>query len=450
MSQYEVVVIGAGPGGYEAALKLANAGVKTLLIEKSKKKIGGVCLNEGCIPTKNYLESAGFVYRLPYFKDQGVDIDVKGVDIERLSEKTLSLIDEIRSGVVWLLDQAGVELMFGEASFIDSHTIKVSFESESQNISFERCIVATGSRVREMPQLPLDGKYIISSTDVFGLKRLPASIAIVGGGAIACEFATFFSAFGVDVSMIIRGERVLSNEDEDVSKALTRVFKKRGINIMTSANIKKYELKENKVVLFVDDQEPLECEVVLSAIGRVPNVDGLNLESAGIKQDEKGFVEVSPSFKTSQKHIYALGDCIDTLAYAHTAYAEARIAAHNIINDDEQQNDHIIPSTIFTSPSIASCGLREKDAKEQGLSVEVKKTYFKVNAKAKIHGDDSGFLKILIDSESGYILGATIIGVEATEIIHELVIAVEKKVSADELTKLIHSHPSVSEVISYQ
>ncbi len=447
MKQYEAVVIGAGPGGYEAALELAKAGVKTLLIDRSKERIGGVCLNEGCIPTKAYLQSAEYISEASYFNTCGVELDIKGVQIDRLEEKTRSLIDEIRSGVIWMLDQAGVELLFGSARFLDAGSIEVSGE----RIGFEKCIVATGSRVRELPLLPLDGKRIISSREVFELGSLPASITIVGGGPIGCELATFFSAFGTEVTLIGRSAQLLPSEDEDVAKALLRAFKKRHINVLTGTSVKKAEVKEDGVKLLIEGgtQERMRAELVLCATGRTPYTEGLKLENAGIRRDEKGFVSVNASFQTAQKHIYAVGDCIDTPAFAHTAYVEARTAVRNITGGGRAVNDHITPVVTFSHPVVASCGLREKEANDQGRAIEVKKAFFKVNAKAKILGDDSGFAKMIVCAESGVILGASVVGVEAMEVIHELMLAIEKKLTAKELTEMIHVHPTVSEIIRY-
>ena len=447
MKQYETVIIGAGPGGYESAIELGRVGVKTLLIDTSKERIGGTCLNEGCISTKNYLQSAGYVSKANYFRECGVEVEIKGLNLQRLREKTVSLKNELRSGVMWLLENAKVETLYGRASFIDSYTVDVSGEK----ISFEKCIIATGAQIRETRALPIDGKRILSSRDIFELETLPKSMAIIGGGPIGCEFATFFSALGVEVTIIARGSQLLSGEDEDISKTLLRAFKKSNIRVLTSATVENAEVTEEGVGLWVQGeiQEHLLCETVLCAIGRDPCTDGLNLKNAGVEQNSKGFIEVEATFQTSQNHIYALGDCIDTPAFAHTAYAEARIAAHNIINGSFDTNTHINPSTIFTDPQIASCGLSEKEAKERGIAIVVKKAFFKANAKSKILGDDSGFAKLIVSADTDVILGAAIIGVEATEIIHEMVIAVENKLTAKELISMIHVHPSVSEIVRY-
>ncbi|MGA9045129.1 dihydrolipoyl dehydrogenase [Sulfuricurvum sp.] len=447
MREFDAVVIGAGPGGYEAALQLALGGIKTLLIDRSKEHIGGVCLNEGCIPAKAYLQSADYLSKASYFKECGIEMEIKGADIRKMKEKTRLLKNELRSGVVWQLEQAGVEMMYGSASFVDSYTIEVSGE----RIGFQKCIIATGGKVRETALLPLDGKRILSSGDIFEQESLPSSIAIVGGGAIGCEFATFFRALGVEVTLIVRGSQLLSGEDEDIAKALLRAFKKSGIRVLTSTAVQKAEVCDNGVELSLKsaDQERIRYEWVLVAIGRDPNTEGLNLENAGIKQNEKGFIEVNGAFQTIQKHIFSVGDCINTPAYAHTAYAEARIAACNIISGGMDGNAHISPSAVFSNPPIASCGLREREAKEQGREIEVKKAFFKVNSKAKILGDDSGFVKIIVDSKDSVIVGASIIGVESTEIIHELVLAVEKKHTYHQMKEMIHIHPSVSEILKY-
>lgn len=443
MKTYDTVVIGAGPGGYDAALELGRAGIQTLLIEKEKVRIGGVCLNVGCIPSKLYLEAADFASRAAFFRDLDIVGESKTPELARLKEKAKALKDEIRSGMVWMLDRAGVELMYGTARFADAHTLEVDGES----VAFEHCIIATGSKVRQHPVLPPDGRRILTSRDIFDLERLPASIVIVGGGAIACEFATFFAALGTRVTIVIRGTQLLSAEDEDVSKALMRAFRQRGIEIVTSASPEKAEVGETEVRLHLDKAEPLESEIVLSAIGRIPDSGGLMLENAGVGTDEKGFVKVNPMFRTSAAHIYAIGDCIATQADAHTASAEGRIAAQNIAGA-ARSNRHLSPSATFSEPAVARCGMNEREAEKQGRKVVVKKAYFKANSKAKIMGDDSGFAKLVVDEASGTVLGAAIVGIGAAEVIHLPAMAVEQKLTAEELKSMIRIHPTLSEIVT--
>lgn len=447
MREVDAVVIGAGPGGYETAMELGRGGMKTLLIDRSRENIGGTCLNEGCIPAKLYLECAGYAARAAYFAGCGLGIQIGKPDMGALRERKLSLLNELRSGIVWGLDQAGVEFMEGEAVFTGPHTLDVAGEE----IGFRFGVVATGSVFRPVPGIVVDGDRIISSKEVFELDALPASVAILGGGAIGCEFATFFAAFGVEVTMIQRRERLLPSEDPEVAKALTREFKKRGIRVLTSSVVEEVKPGAQGVELLLGGENSLSvrCEKLICATGRSPSTQNLQLQSAGVVLDEKGFVAVNASLQTSQPHIYALGDCIDSPAYAHRAYAEASVAARTILGESQVHVTPITPSVIFSHPQIASCGLSEEEAKERGVAVGVRKAYFKVNSKAKIYGDDAGFAKIVTDSQTGTVLGASIIGTDATEIIHEMVVAVEKKITLDELKSFIHAHPTVSEIVRF-
>lgn len=447
MREYDAVVIGAGPGGYETAIQLGQGGMKTLLIDKNRERIGGTCLNEGCIPAKLYLECAEYALRAPYFNGCGIEAQRGSLDLEALKERKRSLISELRSGIVWGLDQAGVEFLEGEASFADPHTLQVAQEA----IRFRYCVIATGSVFREVPGLNLDGERILSSKEVFELDTLPTSIVILGGGAIGCEFATFFNAFGSDVTLIQRKDRLLPSEDTEVAKALMREYKKRGIRVLTLTEVQEARSSGDGVELVTVGESPgtIRCEKVLCATGRRPNTGGLNLHQGGVSADPRGFVEVNAYLQSVQEHIYAIGDCIDSPAYAHRAYAEASVAAKNILGAGRLQVTPVTPSVVFSHPQVASCGLSEEEAKQKGMAVEVVKGYFKVNAKAKIYGDDSGFAKVVAEAQSGTVLGAAIIGVRATEIIHEMVMAVEKKITLNELRSSIHAHPTVSEIVRF-
>ncbi len=447
MKEVDAVVIGAGPGGYETAMELGRGGMKTLLIDRSKERIGGTCLNEGCIPAKLYLECAAYASRGGYFSGCGLDVQIGKLDLGVLKEKKKALLNELRSGIVWGLDQAGVEFMEGSATFVDAHMLEVSGVS----ISFKTCVIATGSVFRGVPGLLPDGKRIISSKEVFELDRLPGSVAILGGGAIGCEMASFFNAFGVEVTLIQRRERLLPSEDAEVAKALMREFKKRGIRVLSGTILEEATVGDGGIGLRIGGGNPEEirCDILLCATGRSPFTEGLGLEKAGVVRDANGFIDVNGYLQTSRDHIYALGDCIDTPAYAHTAYFEASIAAHTILHGPQRANTPITPSVVFTHPQIASCGLGEEEAKERGIAVEVRKAYFKVNSKAKIYGDDAGFVKIVTDAQNGTVLGASIIGADATEIIHEMVVAVEKKIALQELKSFIHAHPTVSEIVRF-
>lgn len=443
MRSYDVIVIGAGPAGYESALELGRGGKNVLLIDRAKARIGGVCLNEGCIPAKTYLESAEYAHKAELFRERGLDVKIGPLELDVLRGRKDALVDEIRSGVVWLLDQAKVELAYGTAKFVDAMTIDL----EGETIGFEQCIIAVGSTVRAVANLPFDGKRIISSTEVFEMDALPDSIAIVGGGPIGCEMASFFNGFGVDVTLIGRRDYLVPQEDDDVAKALMREFKKRGIRLLTGVSVERTEVTDSGVTLTVGD-ETVECETVLVAAGRVPNTTGLAAEKAGVSLDGKGYVEVHGNFRTANPNIYAVGDCLPTPGYAHTAYAEAKVAAHNILTGESKENTRLSPSAIFAHPNVGSCGLNEAQAKVQGLEIEVKKAYFKASARAKIHGNDGGFAKVVVDAKTGTVLGAAIVGVGATETVHELLVAVEQGMTLSQLKNLIYVHPSLAEIVT--
>lgn len=443
MKSYDVVIIGAGPAGYEAALVLGRAGKSVLLIDRAKERIGGVCLNEGCIPAKAYLESAEYAEKAAIFRERGLAVEIGALELGVLREKKNALVDEIRSGVVWLLDQAKVELAYGTAKFVNDKTVDL----DGEPIGFEHCIIAVGSKSREVAELPFDGKIIISSTEVFELESLPKSVAIVGGGAIGCEMASFFNGFGVEVTLSGRREYLVPNEDEDVSKALMREFKKRGIKLLTGMSVGKAEVNSSGVTLKIGE-ETVSADLLLVAAGRVPNTEGLEAEKAGVVLDAKGYVEAGADFRSSVPHIYAIGDCIATPGFAHTAYAEAKVAAHNILTGDSKANERLTPSAIFAHPNVGSCGLSETQAKAQGLVVEIKKAYFKASARAKIHGNDGGFAKVVVDAASGKLLGASVVGVGATETVHELLLAIEQGMTLEELKSIIYVHPSLAEIVT--
>jgi dihydrolipoamide dehydrogenase len=442
MQTYDVVIIGAGPGGYEAALELGRGGKKVLLIDRAKERIGGVCLNEGCIPAKMYLESAEYAAKAVLFKERGLAVETGGLDLARLKAKKDDVVAELRGGVVWLLDQANVALMYGEALFVDAHTLEV----DGERVGFEGCIIAVGSKSREVPGVLADGVRVFTSTEVFELERLPASIAIIGGGAIGCELASFFADFGVAVTLIGRRAMLVPNEDEELSKAVIREFKKRGVRLLLETAVEGATVESGGVTLKVSG-EAVACEAVLLAAGRVSNTAGLDAKKAGVTLDGKGYVHVGPDFRTAQPHIFAVGDCIPTPGYAHTAYAEAKVAAHNLLTGEKKANEHLSPSALFCRPNAASCGLNEREAKAQGREVVVTKAYYKANARAKIHGGDAGFIKAVADAKTGRLLGASVVGEGATETIHELLLAIERGMSAKELREMIHVHPSLAELV---
>jgi dihydrolipoamide dehydrogenase len=442
---YDVVVIGAGPAGYEIASLLGEGKKSVCLIEKDEEHLGGTCLNWGCIPAKNFLESAIYVKKGAYFKECGVDFAFNAFDIKKLENNTCRLICDTKTGIFKKLKKAKVEIKYGTASFVDENLIKVNDEI----IEASEFIIASGSNHKEHPLMKIDKDKIISSKEVFSLEKIPKSILIVGGGAIGCEFATFFNSLGAKTHIAEFTSKLLPIEDDDIGRTVKREFEKAGIKVDLKANITKYEISKNSVKVTLDlgkKEQLLEFEKVLISIGRVPNSSKLNLEKANIKSN-KGFIEVDRNLQSiSNKKVYAIGDVIKSPALAHVAYYEAKRVANKILSREALPQKAIFPSVTFCSPQVASIGESENSLKEQGIKFKTKKVFFKSSAKAKIKGDDSGFIKIIYDEETQAVLSAAIIGNEATELIHQFLVAINAKLTLDDLSKMIFAHPTLSEL----
>jgi len=443
---YDVIVIGAGPAGYEVASLLGSGGKSVCLIEKGEETVGGTCLNEGCIPAKNFLESATFVKKAKYFKECGVDVSISGFDMSKLKANTCRLICDTKTGVFNMLKKGKVEIKYGTASFKNENTITVGDEE----LTASNFIIASGSSHREHPLLKVDGKNIISSREVFQLEKLPESILVVGGGAIGCEFATFFSSLGTKTQIAEFTPKLIPSEDDDMGRTLKREFERAGISVDVKANITSFKIKDEGVEVTIDLGKKQKTEIfekILVSIGRVPNSESLNLEIANVTSD-RGFVEVDENLKSiSNPKIYAIGDVIKTPALAHVAFHEAKRVAQQILDQEVFVENTAWPSVTFCSPQVASIGQSETSLKEQGISFKAKKVFFKPNAKAKIKGDDSGFIKIIYSTETDKILGAGIIGNEATELIHEFLVAINGDLTMEDLSKMIFAHPTLSESV---
>ena len=443
---YDVIVIGAGPAGYEVASLLGAGGKSVCIIEKGEDTVGGTCLNEGCIPAKNFLETAAFVKKAAYFQTCGVELSISGFDIEKLKANTCKLICDTKTGVFNMLKKSKVEIKYGEASFINANSIKVNDEV----LSASNFIIASGSSHREHPLLKVDEKNIISSREVFKLEKLPKSILIVGGGAIGCEFATFFNSLGTKTQIAEFTPKLVPAEDDDIGKTLKRELERQGISIDVKANITSYEIKEEGVEVNIDLGKKQKVEIfekILVSIGRIPNSEALDLDAGNVSND-RGFVEVNENLQSiSNQKVYAIGDVIKTPALAHVAYYEAKRVAQVILEEEVLAENTIWPSVTFCSPQVASIGQSEASLKEKEVSFKTKKVFFKPNAKAKIKGDDSGFIKIIYNTETDKILGASIIGNDATELIHEFLVAINANLSMEDLSKMIFAHPTLSESI---
>lgn len=454
MDKFKTVIIGGGPAGYTAALKLAEllgdaAKGKICLIENSEKKIGGTCLNEGCIPVKSLAESAGIYYHIKNSTLFGLDAEVKKCDPAKLAVSGKANIAQLKNGILSLLKNAGVKIIFGNASFLDKTTLSVTESSGVAKISSEQFIIATGSLPKAVSAFPVNGRNILFSNVLLELTRMPEKLLVIGGGAIGCEFASIYRRFGAEVTVVEMLPHLLPAEDEDISRALEREFQKKGIAVITEGKVKSLADKNGIVEAVIADggeDKALSFDTVLVAAGRSPNTGALCLEKAGIKT-EKGFIAVDHEMRTNVPDIFAAGDVVNSPAYAHIASREGTIAAESCAGHTGTKINYMnIPRIVFTDPQVASTGLSEKDAASSGQEITVYKKFFKSNGKAVIMKDTAGFIKVLAGKDSGKILGASIIGPMATELIHELCLAAGSGLTVKDIGGTVHGHPTLSEL----
>ncbi len=444
---YDIIIIGAGPGGYVAAEKSAKAGKKTLLIEK--ERLGGICLNWGCIPTKALLKSAQVFHYAEKSMDYGVDImgDVKP-NFAKMVERSRGVADQMNKGVEFLMNKSGVEVMFGTAKLNADKSVNViCTDGTENNFTAEHIILAVGAHSRQLPNLPQDGKHIIGYREAMTLTEQPKSMVVVGSGAIGSEFAHFYQSIGTQVTLVEFMPTIVPNEDKEVASTIQRCFKKNGMKVYTATSVEKVEVVDNHCVVTLSGKktETLECDVVLSAVGVETNLAGLGLEDAGI-EFERGKVTVDEYYQTNVKGIYAIGDIVKGPALAHVASAEAVVCVNHILGKKtEPINYNNIPGCTYTTPEIASVGLSEDKAKEQGLDIKVGKFSFMASGKATAAGNRDGFVKIIVDAKTDLILGCSMVGDNVTEMIEEIVIARQMNLTATQILSTIHPHPTMSE-----
>ncbi|MDX9703703.1 MAG: dihydrolipoyl dehydrogenase [Candidatus Auribacterota bacterium] len=445
---YDAVVIGAGPGGYVAAIRLAQLGKKTAVIERDK--LGGVCLNIGCIPSKALIHQAEiFRNGIKNFKEFGIDLNMERFDYAKVQKKSRIAADKLSKGIAYLLKKNSVEVIAGSAKITDPHTVSVN---ETTTVSAENIIIATGSSARSIPNFDIDEDTVLSSTGALLLEKLPKRLAVLGSGAIGSEFAHIMNSFGVEVHLVELLDRLVPLEDDDMSKTLFDSFKRRGINIYLSHKAESMEKHDSGIKLFLKDntgrQVTLEADKILVAVGRAPNTGGIGLESVSIVP-EKGFIPVSDYYRTSVESIYAIGDVIDSPMLAHVASKEGEIVAEHIAGKETEKriDPHTIPSAVYCEPEIASFGYTERDAKSAGVKFE--KAVFPLRGAGKTVAveQSEGMVKILFDPSTKEILGAHIAGIHATELIHEALLAKKAELLPQDIATMIHAHPTVSEAV---
>lgn len=439
---YDVIVIGGGPGGYVAAIKASQLGNKTCIIEK--EHYGGVCLNEGCIPTKTLLRSSESLKEVKECSKFGViDALTENVklDMNKVQERKKQIVYQLVSGVQGLLKGNKVNMINGEASFVDNNTVSVDGKAyKAKNI-----IIATGSRTKELPAKVSDNAKVITSKEALDLKYIPKDIVIIGGGVIGIEFAYFLNSIGTKVTVVEFLDRILPMVDLEITKQVTRKLTKMGIEIHTSSKIT--EIKEDTVIFEKNNQVvQISTSLVLMSVGREPNTDGLNLDKIGIAT-ERGAIKTNLKLETNIPGIYAIGDVNGKSMLAHTASMEGIIAAENTIGKNKEIDYSKIPSAIYIQPEIASVGLTEEQAKEKFEVIKVGKFPMVANGKAKVAGDDAGMIKVITGGDDGAILGVHMYCIHATELVSEATFAITSGIKAENVCDTVHPHPTVSEAV---
>lgn len=445
----DLIVIGSGPGGYVAAIRASQLGMKVAVVEK--EELGGVCLNWGCIPTKALLKSAQVFNYINHAEDYGIKVEKSSVDFDGMVKRSREVAGGMSKGIQFLFKKNKIEHIAGFGKLTKDKKVEVTdAEGNKKLYEAKNIIIATGGRARELPNLPIDNEKIIGYRKAMVLDKQPQSMVIVGSGAIGVEFAYFYHSIGTEVTIVEYLPNIVPNEDEEVSKQLARTYKKNGIKIMTDSEVTNVDTKENKCKVTVKTkkgEETLEADIVLSAVGVSTNLEGIGLEDLGVKT-ERGKVLVDDFYQTNIPNIYAIGDITAGPALAHVASAEGIICVEKMAGHHPQPLDYQnIPGCTYCQPEVASVGMTEKAAKEAGYEIKVGKFPFSASGKAKAGGVSDGFVKVIFDAKYGEWLGAHMIGANVTEMIAEAVVARKLETTGHEIIKSVHPHPTMSEAI---
>lgn len=441
----KLTVIGAGPGGYVAAIRAAQLGARVTVIEE--REVGGTCLNLGCIPTKALVASSEALHMMRRAEEYGLVIngDIRP-DLKKIMERKDKIVSTQVKGIRSLFKSRDIQLVEGRAELLDGKRVKVrKKDGTEETIETDSIIIATGSRPASIPAFPADGVNILSSDDVWRLTEIPKSMVIIGAGVIGCEFACIFRELGTDITMVELLPRALSTEDEDISDIMEKELKKKKIKLLTSVKVESVTISSSGVILKLSDGKELSAEKVLVSIGRSFNSEGLGLEKIGIEKGKRGEIKVNERMETSVKGIYAIGDVTGGILLAHVASKEGIVASTNACGGDEVIDYSVVPAAIFTSPEIASVGLREFQAKEAGIPIVTGSFQYRALGKAHAMGEITGLFKIVADAKTDRVLGVHIIGAHASDIIHEAALAIKAGLRVKDIAEMIHSHPTLSE-----
>ncbi len=445
---YDIIIIGSGPGGYVTAIRASQLGFKTAIIEK--ENLGGICLNWGCIPTKALLKSAQVFKYINHAENFGLNKVEASFDFPNVVQRSRGVAEKMSKGVEFLMKKNKIDVIFGTAKVKPGKKVAVEKDGAVTEYTAEHIVLATGARSRELPNLPQDGKKVIGYRQALTLPKQPKSMIVVGSGAIGVEFAYFYATMGTEVTVVEFMPNIVPVEDEDVSKHLEKSFKKAKIKVMTNASVESVDTSGEGVKAQVKTEKgvvELQADILLSAVGITANIENIGLEEVGIKT-EKGRVVVDEWYRTSVPGYYAIGDILPTQALAHVASAEGITCVEKIKGLDVERIDYgNIPGCTYCTPEIASVGLTEKQAKEKGYEIKVGKFPFSASGKATANGDTDGFVKVIFDAKYGEWLGCHMIGTGVTEMIAEAVAARKLETTGHEILKTVHPHPTLSESV---
>ena len=444
---YDIAVIGAGVGGYVAAIRAAQMGARILVIEKDK--LGGTCLNRGCIPTKSFLSDVKPLYRIrssSLYEGK----ETLTINVEKMIARKNQVVETMAKGVASLFKSNEIHWIQGIATFVDPKTLEVLKNGKKETYRANNIIIATGSRVGTIPSLSIDGKNLLSSNDILDIQMIPKDMIIIGGGVIGVEFATIFNALGTEVTILEMLPTIISTEDDEVIRGLKIILEKQGVKILTDTRVTGASPAKNRVIVNIQDysgkEEQLTAETVLMAVGRVPYTEKLGTEKIGL-QVEGQFIKANARMETNVDGVYAIGDVIGRTMLAHAASAEGIVAAENIMGKSREIDYRKIPSCIYTFPEVASVGLTEREAGECGMDIQVGRFPYLYSGKAMAMGEPEGFVKIIAERELGEILGVHILGEHATELIGECLLAMHLEATVEDLGEVVKGHPTLSEAI---
>jgi dihydrolipoamide dehydrogenase len=452
MKEYDVVVIGSGPGGYICAVRCSQLGMKVAIIERYKT-LGGTCLNVGCIPSKAWLDSSEKYHELMHsFKDHGIEASKVSLDFSKMSDRVKKVVSDVSAGVSFLMKKNKIDVYQGHGSFVDAHTVSIKGEKDLTEIKGKKIVIATGSKPSSLPGVSIDKDRIITSTEALTLKELPKKLIVIGGGVIGLELTSVFRRLGSEVSVVEFADSVIATMDGELGKSLHKILKKDGVEFFLGHGVTEVKSNGKKVSVKAKDKKSekvieLEGDYCLMAVGRRPYTENLNLDKAGVKLDDRGRVETNHHLQTNVPHIFAIGDVVKGAMLAHKAEEEGVLVAEIMAGQKPHIDYNLIPGVVYTWPEVSAVGLTEEQLKAQGREYKVGSFPFKASGRARASNESEGFIKVLADKNSDEILGVHMIGPRTADIIGEAVLAMEYRASAEDIARTSHAHPTYSEAL---